>query len=206
MGIWHSIAQQFRQPSGVFGRIAGFLFRINVEGVEWTIQQLDVQSADHVLEIGFGPGHGIRRVAQLAGQGRIAGVDFSGVMLEQATKRNAQAILAGRVDLCLGDAAKLPYPDGSFDKVFGTNVVYFWNDPVATVRELRRVTKPGGRLALYVISKDDIGSFKVTQTGVYRLYSGEELTTLLTQAGFRNARFVTKKERHRTGICGIAEK
>lgn len=165
-----------------------------------------MQSADHVLEIGFGPGHGIRRVAQLAGQGRIAGVDFSGVMLEQATKRNAQAILAGRVDLCLGDAAKLPYPDGSFDKVFGTNVVYFWNDPVATVRELRRVTKPGGRLALYVISKDDIGSFKVTQTGVYRLYSGEELTTLLTQAGFRNARFVTKKERHRTGICGIAEK
>jgi predicted methyltransferase len=74
------------------------------------------------------------------------------------------------------------------------------------LQEIRRVMKPGGRLALYVISKDDIAKFKVTQTGVYQLYGGEELVGLLTQAGFHNVRFVTNKESHRTGICGIAEK
>jgi ubiquinone/menaquinone biosynthesis C-methylase UbiE len=206
MGLWHSIALQFRQPSGIIGRIAGFLFRLNVEGIDWTIQQLDIQPTDHVLEVGFGPGHGIQRAAKLAAQGKVAGVDISDVMLEQATKRNAGAIAAGNVGLQLGDASHLPYPDNSFHKVFGTNVVYFWSDPVATLKEIKRVMKPGGRLALYVISKEDIANFKVTQTGIYHLYTGEELAGLLIQGGFHNARFVTQAERHRTGICALGEK
>ena len=206
MRIWHSLAQQFRQPSGIVGRLAGFLFRINVEGIEWTIRQLDIQPGDHVLEIGFGPGHGIQRAARLATNGKVAGVDLSDVMLKQARRRNAAAIASGQVELRVGTVAALPYPDDGFHKVFGTNVVYFWRHPVDLLQEIRRVLKPGGRLALYVISKEDIAGFNVTQTGVYRLYNGEELTALLTQAGFRDARFVTQVERHRTGICALAEK
>lgn len=206
MGLWHTLAQQFRQPAGFLGRLAGFFFRINLEGIDWTIGLLEIQPTDHVLEIGFGPGHGIQQVAKLAAQGRVAGVDLSEVMLKQATRRNAAALAAGQIELRLGSAAALPYPDHSFHKVFGTNVVYFWRHPVAMLEEIRRVMKPGGRLALYVISKEDIAKFKVTQTGVYYLYSGEELAELLTQAGFHQARFVTKPERHRTGICAMAEK
>lgn len=59
---------------------------------------------------------------------------------------------------------------------------------------------------MYVISKEDLQKFKVTQTGVYHLYSGEELVGLLKEAGFHQARFVTKLERRRTGICAIADK
>jgi ubiquinone/menaquinone biosynthesis C-methylase UbiE len=206
MNLWHRLAQQFRRPVGFVGRLAGFLFRINLEGIEWTISLLEIQPNDHVLEIGFGPGHGIQQVARLAMRGRVAGVDFSETMLRQASRRNAAAIAAGRVELCLGDASVLLYPDNTFHKVFATNVVYFWKDPLANLRELRRVMKPGGRLALYVIAKEDLLKFKITQTGVYQLYAGEDLVQLLTQAGFRQARFVTKSERHRTGICAIAEK
>ena len=206
MGLWHTLAQQFRQPAGFFGRLAGFLFRINFEGIDWTISLLEIQPTDHVLEIGFGPGHGIEQVARIAVQGRVAGVDFSETMWQQATHRNAAAIATGKVELRLSDASTLPYQDNSFHKVFATNVVYFWKDPVATLHEIRRVMKPGGRLALYVISKEDIAKFKVTQTGLYHLYTGEELAGLLAQAGFHQARFVTKAERHRTGICGLAEK
>lgn len=206
MGLWHSLAQQFRQPTGLVGRIAGFLFRLNVTGIEWTIRQLDIQPTDHVLEIGFGPGHGIKRATGLASQGKVAGIDLSDVMRNQATRRNAAAITVGQVELRVGSVATLPYRDNSFHKVFGTNVVYFWRHPVDMLQEIRRVMKPGGRLALYVISKEDIAGFKVTQTGIYHLYTGEELAGLLTQAGFRQARFLTQSERHRTGICGIAEK
>ena len=206
MGLWHRLAQQFRQPTGFLGRLAGFFFRINLEGIDWTISLLEIQPTDHVLEIGFGPGHGIQQVARLAPQGRVAGVDFSETMLQQASRRNAAAITAGRVELCLGDASALLYPDNTFHKIFATNVVYFWKDPLANLQEFRRVMKPGGRLALYVIAKDDLLKFKLTQTGVYQLYTGEDLVQLLTQAGFHQTRFVTKPERHRIGICALAEK
>ena len=207
MGLWHSLAQQFRQPVGWLGRLAGFLFRINREGIDWTIGQLDIQPTDHVLEIGFGPGYGIQQAASLATHGRIVGVDFSQTMLEQATRRNAAAIDEGLVELCLGDATALLYPENTFHKAFATNVIYFWRDPLANLRELHRVLKPGGRLALYVIAKENLLKFKlVTQTGVYQLYTGEDLVRLLTQAGFHQARFLTKPERHRTGICALAEK
>jgi protein-L-isoaspartate O-methyltransferase len=120
MGLWHRLAQQFRQPTGFLGRLAGFFFRINLEGIEWTINLLAIQPSDHVLEIGFGPGHGIQQVARLAAQGRVAGVDFSETMLQQASRLNAAAIEAGRVELRLGDASALPYPDNTFHKVFAT--------------------------------------------------------------------------------------
>jgi arsenite methyltransferase len=207
MGLWDSLAQQFRQPAGWLGQLIGFLFRINREGIEWTIDQLEIQPTDHVLEIGFGSGYGIQRAASLATQGRVAGVDFSQTMLEQATRRNAVAIDEGLVELCLGDATALLYPENTFHKAFATNVIYFWKDPLATLQEIHRVMKPGGRLALYVIAKENLQKFKlVTQTGVYQLYKGEELVRLLTQAGFHQARFLTKVEHYRTGICAVAEK
>ena len=206
MRFWHRIAEQFCQPRGLVGRFVGFLFRMNREGVDWAIAVLEIQPTDHVLEIGFGSGHGIETATKLASQGWVAGVDFSQTMLKQATRRNAWGIATGRVELKVGDANQLAYPDLRFDKAFATNVIYFWKDPVATLREIRRVLKPGGRLALYIVSKADMAKFKVTQTGVYRLYTGEELSAMLAQAGFRQPRALTKPERHRTGICAIAEK
>jgi ubiquinone/menaquinone biosynthesis C-methylase UbiE len=206
MGLLHAVACQLRQPSGWLGRLVGFFLRINREGIEWTVSLLDIQPADHVLEIGFGPGHAIRRVSALATQGLVAGIDFSEVMLRQASARNVAAIAAGRVELKQGEASSLPYPDNSFDKVFATNVIYFWQDPVASLKELRRVLKPGGRLALYVIAKEELAEYKLTQTGVYTLYTGDDLVWELAQAGFRNARFETKAERFRTGVCALGEK
>ena len=206
MNLWHSLAKQFRRPSGFVGQLVGLILLVNRTGIEWTIGQLNIQPADHVLEIGFGPGLGIQQAAKLAPRGRVAGLDTSRTMLWQASRRNAAAVTAGLVELCLGEASALLYPDDTFHKVFATNVVYFWDNPVATLREIWRVMKSGGRLALYVIAKKDLVKFKLTQTGVYRPYTGEELVGLLHQAGFRQARFVTRAEWHRTGLCVLAEK
>ena len=206
MGLSHTLATQFRQPRGWLGRLAGFLFRINREGIQWTIRLLDIQPTDRVLEIGFGPGYGIETAAARAPQGKVAGVDFSETMVQRARRRNDAVIAAGRVELRQGDTSALPYSDNSFDRVFATNVIYFWKDPATNLKELQRVMKPGRRLALYVIAKEELAEMKITQTGVYTLYTGDELVRLLTQAGFRHARFKTKPERFRTGVCALAEK
>ena len=206
MGLAHTLALQLRRPSGWLGRLAGLFFRFNREGIDWTIDLLDIRPTDRILEIGFGSGYGIQQAAAHATQGKVTGVDFSDAMMAQARRRNAAAIAAGRVDLHQGDAGKLPFPDYTFDKIFATNVIYFWPDPVATAKELRRVLKPGGRLALYVIAKEDLAGIKIVQTGVYTLYNDEELVRVLQHAGFPRARTETKSERFRTGLCGLAEK
>lgn len=202
----HTLARQARQPSGFLARLVGLAFRANQEGINWTIALLDIRPTDHVLELGFGPGLAIEKAAANASQGFVAGVDFSKAMVHQARKRNAAAIAAGRVELRHADASALPYPDNSFDKVFAANVIYFWQDPLANLKEIQRVMKPAGRLALYLVAKEDMARMKLTQTGVFTLYTGEDVLRLLTQAGFHRAHFKSKAERRRTGVCALAEK
>ena len=206
MGLSHTLALQLRRPSGWLGQLVGFLLRINREGIDWTIGLLDIRPTDQVLEIGFGSGYGIQQVAARVPQGKVTGVDFSETMLQQARRRNAAAIATGRVELRQGDAAVLPFPDNTFDKAFATNVIYFWQDPVAHLTELRRVLKPGGRLALYVIAREDLAGMAIVRTGVYTLYTGEDLTKRLAEAGFRNVRIETSTERFRTGVCALGVK
>jgi ubiquinone/menaquinone biosynthesis C-methylase UbiE len=140
------------------------------------IASLDVQPHDRVLEIGFGPGVGIELLASLLSSGRVAGVDDSEEMVEQARVRNAEAIKTGRVELRRGSVETLPFEHETFDKALAINSMQVWLDAVAGLREIRRVMKPGGRVALG-----------------FTHHSGqpkEGLTDVLTAAGFAGAHVV----------------
>ena len=69
-------------------------------------------------------------------------------MVEQATARNAEAIASGVVDLRHGSVEKLPFEDGTFDAVLAINSMQVWPDVTAGLREVKRVTRSGGRVAL----------------------------------------------------------
>ncbi len=56
----------------------------------------------------------------------------------------------GKVELKLGSAAQLPYPESQFDRVYAINSAQFWKDSVKTLTEVGRVLKPGGWLVLAV--------------------------------------------------------
>ncbi|MBI2908874.1 MAG: methyltransferase domain-containing protein [Chloroflexi bacterium] len=200
------LAEQLSQPRGSWGQVVGvFLGRLNRPANEWTLKLLEIQPADRVLEVGFGPGVGIQEAAKLASRGWVAGVDFSETMVEQATRRNAALIATGRVELRYGDVSSLPDNDDTFDRVFGVNVIYPWREPVATLKELRRVMKPGGRIALYFVDKEDMKLWH-PPADLVTLYSGPEVARLLAEAGFHEARFVIKKRWFWNGVCALAEK
>jgi ubiquinone/menaquinone biosynthesis C-methylase UbiE len=111
---------------------------------------LEINPQDRVLGIGFGPGAEIERAAKLAACGFVAGVDPSAVMLRQATRRNQRHIREGRVELRQATMSAIPYPDASFDKLFGINCIQFSRDLLHDLGEIRRVLKSGGLAALAV--------------------------------------------------------
>ena len=208
MGLAHNVAKQLSRPTGFWGKLIGFGMKHGNRSLnEWTIEQLNLDSSDRVLEVGFGPGVSIKQVAEIVSDGWVAGIDCSNTMLEQARKRNAATIALGQVELKHGDVSSLPYNNDTFDKVFAVQVLYFWKDPVAILSELNRVAKPGGKIALSILDKKYLERARITQTGVFNLYNGKDIVQLLFQAGFSDARFETKaNHKQGTGICCIAQK
>jgi len=201
-------ARQLAHPSGFLGKLIGKgMDRDNRLLIYWTLEILDIQPDDKVLEIGFGTGLGIQKAAELASRGWVAGIDLSRTMVQEAEKLNAVSIAAGRVLLKEGTSTSLPFADDEFDKVFAVNVHYFWEDPVSNLQGIRRVMRSGGRLALGFVDKEGMRNQKFTRSELLKLYSAEEIVLLLREAGFSQAS-VKSSSVHRVGmgICVITRK
>ena len=181
----HTLAIQARKPSGLLGRLFGMgMGRINRGVNAWVISLLELQPSDQVLEIGFGPGKALRAVHSLVPNGKVYGLDISRTMMEQAKRLNHTGVKQGTVNLQLGEAAKMPFPDMAFNKVFGVNVAYFWETPEIELKEIYRVCKPGGLVAIYIGDRHQMANVPMTKTGVFRLYGSTEFSNLLHRAGF----------------------
>jgi SAM-dependent methyltransferase len=172
---------QFLRPHGFRGRAAGWVMATrgsNRERNIWAVGLFDVQPHDRVLEIGFGPGIAIQEFARRATNGLVVGVDHSEVMVQQARKRNAAAVRAGRVDLRLGSAEALPAFDAPFDKILAVNSLLFWDDPVARLKDLHGLLRPGGQIAI-VYQPRGPGS-----TNEVAARTGQEIAAHFTEVGF----------------------
>lgn len=87
------LLRTFGRPEGLLGRLGGLVMaRMNRNSAAWAIDLLEIQDADKVLEIGFGPGVAIQMLASRASAGLVVGVDSSEVMVQQASARNAEAL------------------------------------------------------------------------------------------------------------------
>jgi ubiquinone/menaquinone biosynthesis C-methylase UbiE len=149
MGLRQIIIKQFGKPTGVFGRFVGWLLSFkNNDRVDWTFEKLKVGPSDILLEVGYGPGVTLKKVANNLTSGFIAGIDHSDIMMEQASRRNKEQIEKGKVKLECGTVWDLTYPENHFDIIYGSNVHFFWENPTKEFRQLVLFLKPGGRLVM----------------------------------------------------------
>jgi SAM-dependent methyltransferase len=150
-GLRRAIVRQFGHPSGVVGRLVGLIMTLrasNRERNRRTVELLDIQPDDRVLEVGHGPGLALGWAAERATRGKVIGIDHSHLMHQQAARRNERAIAAGRIELHVASLDALPALGAPFDKVLAVNVYMFWPDPVGALRRLAAVMAPGGTIAL----------------------------------------------------------
>ncbi len=125
---------------------------------EMALERLSIQESETVLEIGFGPGHCLKRMAGSVGRtGKAYGVDISSGMLEVTRKRLDKAKLIDKVELYCGDAASLPYRESTFDAVFMSYTLELFDTPEipGVLEEVKRVLKPMGRLGVASMSKEN---------------------------------------------------
>ena len=143
-------------PGLVVSKLTGMSFNVSSDAYLRFMgrysEQLAVQFADlggvsggqRVLDVGCGPGALTAELVARVGTGAVSGVEPSESFAEAVRER-----LPG-VDIRVGHAEQLPWADDSFDGALAQLVVHFMGDPVQGLREMGRVTRPGGTVAACV--------------------------------------------------------
>jgi ubiquinone/menaquinone biosynthesis C-methylase UbiE len=192
------LAKQLGHPAGVFGRfvLAPMWNKRNAALNKVAFDGLALHPADRVLEVGFGGGYLLGRMAAVVTSGFLAGVDVSPDMVALCAKRYHTLIEAGQLDLKCAPAESLPFPADSFTKACSVNSIFYWKNAPQAIAELWRVLKPGGMVVLCFTCKQSLKDKKFTQHGV-KMYEVAEVEQMLVTAGFQNLDLHRTADKHR---------
>ena len=152
-GYWERLSAAYRRFEDDFqlrfmdGPLGPFVARHYAPLNTWLYaayaRGLDVRPEDEVLDVACGSGVFLARHATVAR--RIAGIDQSRAMIDQARVENRERIADGSAEFVVGDAAALPWGDGAFTLVTSNDVSCYEAKASTALAEMYRVLRPGGR-------------------------------------------------------------
>jgi len=202
---------QCQKPAGLLGRFV--LWNMNSRHskvTDWGMSHILIDKRDTILDAGCGGGRTVNKLAAIASQGKVYGVDFSGASVAFARRINKQWIDTGRVEIREASVSQLPFAADLFNVVTAVETHFWWPDLPSDMREVLRVLKPGG--VLIVIGEVYKGANTVTAklAEKYALLSGMKLLTanehreLFTNAGYSDVKII--EEPRKGWICGTGKK
>lgn len=203
------LVRQVRKPSRLAGRF--FLWIMNHSHstlTDWGLRHVTVEKSFTVLDVGCGGGRTIQKLAAMASEGAVYGVDYAAGSVRASHSKNAALIDAGHGGIAQGTVSKLPFADGSFDLVTAIETQYYWPDMPRDMQEVLRVLKPRGTLMVLAESYKKRQPNKLVQplmkviSAAY--LSVEEERTLFVDAGFVDVEIF--EERGSGWMCVIGKK
>jgi cyclopropane fatty-acyl-phospholipid synthase-like methyltransferase len=195
-----SMAKQFEKPKGILGKLAGTIMYFENRKInKWSIKKLQIQKRDRILEIGYGPGYGIKTMMSNYRLITVDGVDLSEKMLDEATKRNKEWIAAGKVYLSTGDVVHFK-PDHHYNKIISVNNYPLWEKPLTSLKHLYHLMDRKGRIVLTVQPREEGSTDKTARE------LGEKMKNDLLQTGFKRPDVSYIKVRPVLTVCVTAEK
>lgn len=177
---------------------------------DWGLQHVPIAPSFTVLDVGCGGGRAVSKLAALTTQGKVHGVDFSDASVAASRKTNARWIADGRVEIREGSVSQLPFPEAMFDLVTAIETHFWWPNLPSDIREVFRVTKPGGSAILIaeVYKGANTVASKMFETHGAQLgatmLSPDQHRELLASAGFSDVQVM--EERAKGWICALGKK
>jgi ubiquinone/menaquinone biosynthesis C-methylase UbiE len=202
---------QCSKPTGWLGRFT--LWGMNSghsKLTDWGLEHISIENHHTILDVGCGGGRTVGKLAAIATQGKVYGVDYSDASVASTKRTNARWIDLGRVQIRHGSVSQLPFPDGMFDLVTAVETHFWWPSLPGDIREVFRVLKPGGTLVLIaeIYKGKNTMAAKLAEKYASRtgmtLLSVDEHRELFANAGYSNVQVI--EERGKGWICGIGRK
>ena len=202
---------QGSKPTGWPGRFT--LWRMNSSHsklTDWGLGCIAIENHRTILDVGCGGGRTVSKLAAIATQRKVYGVDYSEESVAASKRTNAHWIALGRVEIRYGSVSQLPFSEGMFDLVTAVETHFWWPDLPGDMREVFRVLKPGGTLMLIAEIYKGANTIaaklaeKYASRTAMTLLSVDEHRELFTNGGYSNVQVI--EERGKGWICGAGRK
>jgi demethylmenaquinone methyltransferase/2-methoxy-6-polyprenyl-1,4-benzoquinol methylase len=167
----------YRFLSKVYDRVNPFVWNEDMRAE--ALDRLGLEPEDRVLDVGCGTGFGTAGLLQETDS--VHGLDQS---IHQLRRAWAKLGKHDPVSFTLGDAERLPYADDAFDAVWSSGSIEYWPDPVATLEECARVTRPGGTVLVVGPNAPSNPLVRRLAKAVMLFYDEAEADRMFDQAGF----------------------
>lgn len=202
---------QCRKPSGWLGRFVLWIMNSHHSKVtDWGLSHVTIGKQDSILDVGCGGGRTVSKLAAMASQGKVCGIDHSAASVRFARKFNQEAVTKGRIEIQEGSVSQLPFPANTFDLVTAVETHFWWPDLPGGMSEILRVLKPGGKLIIVaeVYGKANTTTARLSEkyaaVSGMKLLSVDEHRELFSNAGYSDVQVAT--ESAKGWICAIGRK
>ena len=202
---------QYQKPTGWLGRLA--LWNMNSRHskvTDWGLRHVSIANDYTILDVGCGGGRTLSKLAAMAKEGKVYGIDHSGESVATSKRTTARWIRDGRVEVNRGSVSQLSFQEDTFDLVTAIETHFWWPNLPTDMREVFRVLKTGGKLIViaevYKGANTTVAKLAekyASQAGM-KMLDVDQHRELFAQAGYSDVQVVTEPDKG--WICGIGRK